>query len=148
MPRARGAHLDVVAEHRLTPTPKPLQLGRRARAPPSGRQSCAEHIGHLHRADLSADGAVVGERATNVARGPQQLGVRVADVIDADPAAADLSHQRVAHEAILHACLGNWILHTPASTWARAEHHAARLPPDSCRLAGARPSARRYIDSI
>ena len=73
--------------------------------------------------------------------------MRVTDVVDADPAAADLSHQRVTHEAVLHACLWGGILHTPASTWTRAEHHAARLPPGDRHLAGAPPGARVAISN-
>ena len=144
VPRARRAHLDVVAEHRLAPAPEPLQLGRRAWAPPSGGQPCAEHVGHLHRAHLAADRAAFDEGAADVARGSQQLGVGVTDVADLHAATADVTNERVTHEAVLHACLVDGFLHTPASTWARAQRHTARLPPDRADLAGARYCARGF----
>jgi hypothetical protein len=47
---------------------------------PSGGQSCAEDVGHLHQILRVADGTVFTGGASQIVRRAQQFGVRVADV--------------------------------------------------------------------
>ena len=101
VPGARGAHLDLVAEHRLGPAAEGLELGGRARAAPAGRQLGPEDEGHGDQPAVVADGADLLGRPPHVAGRPQQLGVGVADVDPRDLAPLDLPDQAVADDPVL-----------------------------------------------
>lgn len=105
VPGAGGADLDVVAgDLRGSPT-EALELGGVPRAPPAWRKPGAEDVGDLHGGLVLADGARDAQGDADVPGRAQELGVRVADLVDGDTAPSHVADERLADEAVLHAGL-------------------------------------------
>jgi hypothetical protein len=121
VPRAARADLDDVTGDLVGSPAKPRQLLRARRATPVRGESRAEHVGDVDHRSLFTDGTVLSQRHTYVSRCSQELGVGVTDLEAGEPTLAELSHHRVASQAVLDATAGTADREAPQSR--RPETH-------------------------
>lgn len=100
-------------------------------------QAGTEGIGDEHRPRVVADGAGLTTDLTDVASGPQQLGVGVADVEAGQAATVELVDRAATHEAVVDLAGGRRWSVAPDRLGPKA--HTQRLGPPGrlCRPVGA-----------
>src|SRR5664280_575278 len=146
VPRAVGAHLDHVADHRFLAPPVPGELGLGGHAPPTRGQARTEDEGDVDQVGLLADGALLADGTAQVAGGPQQLGVGIADIEPGQAALPVLADDRVAGEKVLAASPGRGGLHALDPSGSQA--HPARVPPGPADQKVRRPGAAQRGPSV
>ena len=140
VPRAAGADLDHVADHRVRPPAQPVELGRGRRAPALCRQARSEHVRDLDKRGRFADRARLIDRDADVPCCSEELRVGVADVGTAQAPSLERPNHRVASQAVLHAtavAAGG-----EPSDARRPEMHGPRVAPDGAERAGPRHASR------
>ena len=123
MPPALDAGLDDVRGELVCLRPEPTHLLGGRHAPTVRRQPRPEHVrDELEIALLTDRAASLGLRS-DVLRGADQLGVRVADLIARDSPDTDLVDEHLAREPVVDDAAPLW---TPSQR-ADRETHAARV---------------------
>jgi hypothetical protein len=102
--RASDADLYGVALDRLFAALEFEQLCTRRGARPARGKTCAEDVRDLDQFNVTADRTGLAGATSEVLRGAQQLGVRIANVFVTDQSGGDLREQRVTYETELDHC--------------------------------------------
>jgi hypothetical protein len=96
------AHLDHVAGELLVGRVETLKLGRRGDTATVGpSQGVAVHVRHQAQAAMGADRAGARHGFADVPAGPQQLGVRVADLVTVEATGTQIPEHRSSGQRVV-----------------------------------------------
>ena len=101
VPGAAAAHLDDIGREGLGPAVEGGHLTGFADALARRWEARAEHIGDVYQPVLFADGALHPRLAADAARGPDELGVGVADLVPRQASLAVLGDERTPGQPVV-----------------------------------------------